>query len=426
MASCTTAPKDVADELGDAFKKLEATEDAVEDSYLKLASERKLLQKKYDEGAATEEDIHRFKKTAEDFEEKKTKFDSETAGVASKTGQSVATTRKKFSAFLRKKDAKFVRDLLQSQQTLSLCFVFDATASMGPFWQGLKACIRSIIAEQQRSMKHFQFELGGVVYRDDVDGNMRFQTHPFSGSISAFERFLDSVQAIGGADQCEDVIGGLKQAADMDFGFVNKLVFLCGDAPCHGSDYHDNCGDTNGIASNLCPSQPVIQALRQKGVALNFLKINDTTDKMIAKFNEEAGDEDWITTMQLDCDGYDRFDSLTGTMRDGLIKSISSSISDAVCEISSRTFSASAKKSDKLRKSRNYLEKMETVDEESGESSATEGGGLPAAVAIAVTSRGGAEKSLKERLSDLKALYDDGLLEESEYKERKKEILREV
>ena len=34
-------------------------------------------------------------------------------------------------------------------------------------------------------------------------------------------------------------------------------------------------------------------------------------------------------------------------------------------------------------------------------------------------------KTLKERLSELKDLYGDGLLEESEYKEKKKEILKE-
>ena len=34
-------------------------------------------------------------------------------------------------------------------------------------------------------------------------------------------------------------------------------------------------------------------------------------------------------------------------------------------------------------------------------------------------------KTIKERLSELKDLYDDGLLEESEYKEKKKEILKE-
>ena len=99
------------------------------------------------------------------------------------------------------------------------------------------------------------------------------KVHEFDGSISGFERFLSSVRASGGGDQCEDVIGGLAKASEMTFSFANKVLFLCGDAPCHGSRFHTGCGDNypDGRFENSRDSHEVINALRQKGIDMTFL-----------------------------------------------------------------------------------------------------------------------------------------------------------
>ena len=58
--------------------------------------------------------------------------------------------------------------MLRAQQTLSLCFVVDATGSMhmGSIFKGVCQTIRSIIGELQASIAGMCFELSCVAYRD--------------------------------------------------------------------------------------------------------------------------------------------------------------------------------------------------------------------------------------------------------------------
>lgn len=54
-------------------------------------------------------------------------------------------------------------------------------------------------------------------------------------------QFLDKVEATGGGDAAEDVVGGLEKALN-DFKFTTEghnLVFLIADCPCHGKQYHN-------------------------------------------------------------------------------------------------------------------------------------------------------------------------------------------
>ena len=192
-----------------------------------------------------------------------------------------------------------MKKIFRAQQTLSLVFVIDATGSMdmGRIFKGLKQTIRELIAQMQAEMKHFTFELACVAYRDvdDVAPHPRFEVMPFGGSITAFTDFLDGIVATGGGDAAEDVVGGLAKADELFSSgqhYVNKVVCLCGDAPCHGAAYHhDDIGDNYPHSSfpEQKDSATVLRALQAKGVMVNFFRVNAYTDKMIAKFNEEAG-----------------------------------------------------------------------------------------------------------------------------------------
>lgn len=91
----------------------------------------------------------------------------------------------------------------------------------------------------------------------------------------------------GGDDQCEDVVGALQKATLFDWKQQNRIIFLCADAPCHGTDYHDGCNDNHPRGLGV-PIEPILHDLINKGVQIVFWKINGTTDKMISKFNQEA------------------------------------------------------------------------------------------------------------------------------------------
>jgi len=223
------------------------------------------------------------------LEKDKKNLDDVLVAGSKKTGLSKKSLTLQAKDYIKGKNSALVEKIFKCQQTISLCFVLDATGSMHAEYllSGVKTTIRSMIGKLQRSMEHMQIELACVVYRDVGDTD-RFEIHDFSTSITAFEQFLNKVKAGGGSDQCEDVIGGLAKAAEMNFRCANKIVILCGDAPCHGSQYHDGCGDRfpSGDFPGEQDGQSILTKLDQKGIQICFLKCNSTTDKMIAKFKQ--------------------------------------------------------------------------------------------------------------------------------------------
>jgi hypothetical protein len=88
-------------------------------------------------------------------------------------------------------------------------------------------------------------KIGFLAYRDLKDVN-RFEKFGFTDDIPKLEKFIGDLKADGGDDDCEDIIGAL-QLAYKDFEFSidgYNMMFLICDAPCHGSQYHDGCGDS--------------------------------------------------------------------------------------------------------------------------------------------------------------------------------------
>ena len=423
-----------------------------ETALTKVDAEKKKLKKKKSSSSENKSESKSptadVRKAATEYKEKEHELHELVSAASSATGISEKKIVRRLKTYLKVKDQDAAVRLLRAQQTLSLCFVVDATGSMhmGNIFKGVCQTIRSIIGELQASMAHMSFELACVAYRDVGDGERRFQTHEFNGSITEFERFLKSIKASGGGDQCEDVIGGLAKASEMNFAYANKLLFLCADAPCHGIQFHDGCNDDypDGSFPGARDSREVVQALRQAGVDCTFLRINNTTNKMIEKFNQDAGDSKWMKTCELDVAD---------------MKSIRKTIRRTIMESTSRSFtdSASAMESRRSTSCKHSLSRLETLveddddDDEANVSSERArrsmdvpsmpmaespvlfvggGGGsdVPVATtfaAAAVAVERGAKSSKRERLLELKSLFDEELITKGEYNAQKRDILRE-
>ena len=72
------------------------------------------------------------------------------------------------------------------------------------------ACLRG-------SFQNLHLRLSFIGYRDVSDGRKRFVVSSFQPDVSVFERALSSVKAMGGGDQCEDVVGALNEATKLDW-----------------------------------------------------------------------------------------------------------------------------------------------------------------------------------------------------------------
>ena len=56
-------------------------------------------------------------------------------------------------------------------------------------------------------------------------------------NTSSVIEFMNSVTATGGADECEDIFGGLEKVIHLSWKNPNRILIHVGDAPQHGTRY---------------------------------------------------------------------------------------------------------------------------------------------------------------------------------------------
>ncbi len=126
-----------------------------------------------------------------------------------------------------------------TQPLVELVFVLDATGSMGPMIETAKEKIWSIASTVANSKPAPILKVGLVAYRDQSDAQ-RLEISGLTSDLDLIFSRLNGLQAMGGGDTPEDVIGGLN-AALYEAGWSNqqqsrmRTIFLVGDAPAHAA-----------------------------------------------------------------------------------------------------------------------------------------------------------------------------------------------
>jgi hypothetical protein len=104
--------------------------------------------------------------------------------------------------------------------------VFDATASMGSWWNMAQTAVKQAVDEiKARTFVPFQVKI--VAYRDRVCDSMWIEESVWSDDTDELKRFISNIHSHGGGDTPESVDEGLK--AVMQCG--TNQVILIGDAP---------------------------------------------------------------------------------------------------------------------------------------------------------------------------------------------------
>ncbi|CAB1104210.1 unnamed protein product [Ectocarpus sp. CCAP 1310/34] len=196
------------------------------------------------------------------------------------------------------------------REVIDLVFMCDVTGGMAN--SGCMDKVKDRIEEVARSTRTILEERAGllrvgmVAYRDLWGGEEPMleieELTPCVGRVMSHVRRLVPT---GGLDVAENVLGGLEAVVNMQSweDYNKKVLVHFADAPCHGSEYHnlqpkddllhdmskyqEKCG-TNSL-------QKAIKRLAQDKVKYIFVKMNNSTDKMISKFREMAKKEDFLT-----------------------------------------------------------------------------------------------------------------------------------
>ena len=153
------------------------------------------------------------------------------------------------AAVVRKAAMKLENEISEASEravelkSLDACFVLDCTLSMTGKIQAAK---EKIIEIQSRIMS--SLGVGGnvrfsvVCYRDsNYPDSQQFEFLPFTEDVEKVKAFLSKLEALAsdGADQCEDVIGGLDHAMQLEWKARSRIIYLVSDFPPHGVRFTD-------------------------------------------------------------------------------------------------------------------------------------------------------------------------------------------
>jgi hypothetical protein len=220
-----------------------------------------------------------------------------------------------------------LEDKLQSAASLDVAIVLDCTGSMRTFLNAAKQNITMFVTSLRSVYPDIPLRVAFVGYRDHGDpDSKRLAVLRFTTNIKVFHDILRIQDAEGGGhDGCaEDVHGALRVAETLDWQASNRVLYHIADNPAHGREFNDCCdyrgdaypkGDPHGLQAI-----DILTSLRDQNVQYFFGKIQNTTDKMIARFNTLMKSEYVVTTPM---NARNMISVLTASITSSLVTSLS-------------------------------------------------------------------------------------------------------
>ncbi|CAF3998377.1 unnamed protein product, partial [Rotaria sp. Silwood1] len=137
-----------------------------------------------------------------------------------------------------------------SNVAVDICFCLDITGSMSRWLSQTKVQMKVIITEIKRQINEkypslkLKLNFAIVGYRDITD-RPQYETLNFTHDEDKVIEFLNKLQAKGGGDCPEDVLGALDQCLSIPnwSGSNARFIVLITDAPGHGRDLNDDEND---------------------------------------------------------------------------------------------------------------------------------------------------------------------------------------
>jgi len=187
------------------------------------------------------------------------------------------------------KDTEKVNDevlgAVKGSKLVDICFIMDATGSMGSWIDQTKQNLLEIINSAKKACPDVQFYLSIIAYRDFDEGSDSIQVMPFTSDFVKTTEFLSTIVARGGDDACEDINGGFQQVLKLDWKSPTKILIHFADAPCHGPQFN-NGGDNYPNPPSDMSWEQIIEDVKSLGIDYYFMRISGQTDKMTSVFKE--------------------------------------------------------------------------------------------------------------------------------------------
>ncbi|KAK6361727.1 hypothetical protein TWF730_005441 [Orbilia blumenaviensis] len=181
------------------------------------------------------------------------------------------------------------KGLFKSICATDLLFLIDTTGSMASYIEAAKNQIKSIVKDIKAAfLNEAEVRIAVVGYKDHSDSpNIQFLD--FTSTVDQVYTFLTTLNASGGADTPEDVLGGIQQALSASWAYQTRCIIHIADAPPHGrtlhdlGDYSDSYPDPGSEPHGLT-HLPLLSKMVERRINYVLLRIHDNTDRMAFEF----------------------------------------------------------------------------------------------------------------------------------------------
>eukprot|EP01083_Nonionella_stella_P165692 551904_1 len=135
--------------------------------------------------------------------------------------------------------------MASTKHIIDFAYTIDSTGSMKKWISQVKTDIITVVDNLQKQFPEYTLRLGCIAYRDWSDGNKRLEKLDFTENIQTFRTWIGTLDAKGGGDAAEDVLGGLNATVQLTWSesSVTRILFHICDAPPHNKIYHDISSD---------------------------------------------------------------------------------------------------------------------------------------------------------------------------------------
>ncbi|EGG13687.1 hypothetical protein DFA_11448 [Cavenderia fasciculata] len=178
-----------------------------------------------------------------------------------------------------------IRMLKSKSPRVQLCILMDVTGSMKPWIDQAKCKMVDLATGLSSAHTGIQLEVSFIGYRDLTDAT-RFEVIPFTTDMASLQISLTPIEADGGKDCPEDIVGGFQQVLSQVWkeGYTKVCVHVA-DAPCHGTKYHSLTREEDSYPDgDSTHPEEQIRTMKGRGIDYYFVRINHLTDKMIEVF----------------------------------------------------------------------------------------------------------------------------------------------
>ena len=180
--------------------------------------------------------------------------------------------------------------LFKAACSTDLLFLIDTTGSMFSYINAAKEQVKSIVDDIKKSfLNESEVRVSVVSYKDHGDyPNIEFLD--FTPSADQVFEFLGRLNASGGADTPEDVLGGVYQALNASWKQQTCCIIHIADAPPHGAGVLHDLGDSEdyyphpGSEPHGLTYEPLLKQLILLNINYALLRIDSSTDRMALAF----------------------------------------------------------------------------------------------------------------------------------------------